>query len=56
MDNFKEFEMKNTGASASISEDVQNSIDDVPGTIEMSQSTSQDHKDMARLGKKQEFR
>jgi len=56
MDNFKDFEMKNTGASASVSEDVKNSIDDVPETVVMTHSTSQDHKDMERLGKKQEFR
>lgn len=56
MEHYNGFEMKNTGASASVSEDVKNSADDLPGTVEMTQSTSQDHKDMQRLGKKQEFR
>jgi len=53
------FEMKHTGASASISEDVKSSTDDLPSALEIAegtQSTSQDHKDMQRLGKQQEFR
>ena len=55
MEHYDDFEMKNTGASASVSEDVKTSINDAPAPIEMS-STSQDRKDMQRLGKKQEFR
>lgn len=53
------FEMKHTGASASLTEDVKSSTDDLPSALEITEgtrSTSQDHKDMHRLGKTQEFR